>query len=203
MFHLEFSRDGKPLTFATPIEIIIPAQDVDSQSSLMLLDNKSSSNASAEWSRRSAESNPLVINTHLVGPTDNQTAIQGYKIVFEADTRWIAIANSEEPFTNKMVTTCLSIDHKLNHNNSVVYFISNAGRSTFKVHNTGKNEWSICTIELTPNALSQGSFVVISDLGNENYHFGMTNAVLETDENVVIKSESKTNKEIKEILASL
>ena len=123
--------------------------------------------------------------------------------MFESNTKWIAIAKSEENISNETAITCLTIDKALNHNNSVVYFIYDAGRSTFKVHNTGKNEWSICTGELIPNALSKGTFVVISDLGNENYHFGMTNAVLETDENVVIKSESKTNKEIKEILASL
>lgn len=203
MVHLEFTQNGKSLVIGTPIEVIIPSTEDINPASLILLDGIANESVTTTWIRRSSDSNPLTFSTYQVGTEQNQTTVKGYKILFESNTKWIAIAKSEENISNETAITCLTIDKALNHNNSVVYFISNTGRSTFKVHNTGKNEWSICTGELIPNALSKGTFVVISDLGNENYHFGMTNAVLETDENVVITSESKTNKEIKEILASL
>lgn len=203
MLFLDFSQNGMPLTISAPIEVVIPSDGVDIQTSLMLLDGIANDNETSSWLRRSVESNPLTLQTYQVGSGETQTTVQGYKVLFPSNTKWVAIAKTEENLLNNKMTTCISLDHGLSHINSVVYFISNTGRSTFKVHNTGKNDWSICTSELIPNTLSEGAFVVISDLGNENYHFGMTNAVLETDDNVVIKSESKTNKEIKEILASL
>jgi hypothetical protein len=201
MLYLDFSQDGKPLTISSPIEVIIPSDDI--VTTLVLLDGIANDNESSMWIRRSAESNPLSAQSYQVGSTENQTTILGYKIFFPSNTKWVAIANTDEPLNSKTVSVCISLDQGLNYKNTVVYFISDAGRSTFRLDNVGKNDWNICTSSLMYNELCRGTFVVISDLGNENYHFGMTNAVLETDETIVIKSESKTNKEIKEILASL
>lgn len=201
MLYLDFSQDGKPLTISTPIEVVIPSDDIIT--SLLLLDGIANDNESSMWIRRSAESNPLSIQSYQVGSTENQATILGYKIFFPSNTKWVAIATTDEPINNNTVSACISLDQGLNYKNTVVYFISDAGRSTFRLDNVGKNDWNICTSSLMYNELCSGTFVVISDLGRENYHFGMTNAVLETDENIVIKSESKTNKEIKEILASL
>jgi len=203
MIHLDFSQEGKPLVIDTPISVIIPANDNKGNESLILLDGVDSENIPTTWARRNMESYPLTVNTYEVGTVGSQNTVKGYKILCESNTKWIAIAKSEVNNANKPVITCLMLDQTLNLNNSVVYFISKNGRSAFQLQNTGKNEWRICTNALIPNDLSQGTFVLISDLGNENYHFGMTNAVLETDVNVVITSKSKTNKEIKEILASL
>ncbi len=203
ILHLDFSQHGKSLTLTIPIYVIIPAKKDSEQESLILLDGVGSKKTITNWVIRNAEANPLTINTYEVGPVGNKTSIQGYRILFEATSKWLAITKSEINNTSLPVTTCLEIDHNLHLNNSVVYFISNGGRSVFQVYHTDKNEWRICTNELIQNSLSQGAFVVISDLGNKNYHFGMTNAVLGKDANVVITSVSKTNKEIREILGAL
>ena len=63
------------------------------------------------------------------------------------------------------------------------------------------SSFSIQNISL--NQKLDAKIIIISHLGNEDYYFGMTNAVSDSNVNVMIKPERKNIKDIKEVLNTL
>jgi len=198
IFYIKFSQNGKTLQIIKPIDIYLPSQDnkINYQIySTIKLDE------SFVWSKVLGESENVPNQTWNLSYEDAQLTVKGFKVSIHGTSNWHCIASQPEPLS-KVVNVCLNTSLPFNKNNSLVYLVFNDSNSAIKLGADGDSSY-FCLQNIYTNQKLDAKIIVISHLGNENYYFGMTNAVLDINVDVTIKPEKKNIKDIKEALNSL
>ncbi|MBC7884523.1 MAG: hypothetical protein H7X99_03565 [Saprospiraceae bacterium] len=203
LVYLNISQENESIVINEPIFIYLPENRVSPKNGFEFFEGSADENNNIEWRRPDGSLNMIDISDWKVNHNEGSTIINGFKLPVHAATSWISLGSYPEPDTELKGDICVEIPHEFNSHNSLVYFIADQTNSVLKVNQNSAGDWSLCAHQILFQKGIRGKFVVISDLGQENYFFGMTNAVLENDTNMSIKPEKRSLKEIKEALQSL
>ncbi len=198
IFFIKFSQNGKELHPVKPIDIYLPSQDFKANYqaySAIRSDNI------LVWKKMSSSSENVRNEAWNLSYEDAQWNVNGFKISISGTSNWFCIASQSDQF-NKEINVCLNTSLPFSKNNSLVYLVCNTSTSCIKLVSEGNfSSFSIQNISL--NQKLDAKIIIISHLGNEDYYFGMTNAVSDSNVNVTIKPERKNIKDIKEVLNTL
>ena len=198
IFFIKFSQNGKELHPAKSIDIYLPSQDYRSNYSAY---HAIKSDNSLVWKKWSGESENIRNEDWILSYQDAHLNVNGFKLSISGLSNWFCIASLPDN-SIKEINVCVNTSLPFNKNNTLVYLVSNDGKSGIKLGSDG-NSSTFCIQNISINQKLDGKLLIISHLGNENYYFGMTNAVSDSNVNVTLDPKNKNIKEIKEALNTL
>lgn len=198
IFYIKFSQNGKTLQIIKPIDVYLPSQDNNLN---YLIYNAKKIDETFVWSKMMGESENVRNESWNLSYHDAQLNVKGFKVSVSGASNWHCIASQPEQQT-KVIDVCLNTPSAFSKNNSLVYLVINDSNSSIKLEADGDSS-SFCVQNILTNQKLDAKLIVISHLGNENYYFGMTNAVLDSSIDVAINPVKKNIKDIKEALNSL
>ncbi len=197
LLSLKISHNNASVVYDKPINIYLNTDEKDENAKLYVL-------ANGEEQQNWVQS--YQINTLAFGhwkPTGTVETIQGYKLSLKQEADWFLIGSALGVTNKKRLDLEIENPKKFTSKNTLAYFISNDKNNVvFKFdYDPVKN------IFYTDKSLNdkhiKGKIIVISQFPNDQFEFGMTNAILNNDTQAKVKMLSKTKEEIKALLNAL
>lgn len=198
IFYIKFSQNGKTLQIVKPIDVYLPSLDNNLN---YLMYNAKKIDETFVWSKVMGEFENVRNESWNLSFQDSQFNGKGFKVPVSGVTNWYSIASQPEQ-QSKVIDVCVNIPSSFSKNNSLVYLVINDSNSIIKLEADGDSS-TFCVLNILTNQKLDAKLIVISHLGDENYYFGMTNAVLDSNIDVAINPVKKNIKDIKEALNSL
>ncbi|MEZ4910544.1 MAG: hypothetical protein R2774_06750 [Saprospiraceae bacterium] len=133
---------------------------------------------------------------------ESQLEYTAYRILLNSsNTKAFCVAKPTkmDPTTHKIKCTLPS---EYNHKNTLAYFVSNDSATAFPL-TYDKTLGQFTSLELKINPKLVGDIVIFSDLGNDFYYFGTTNAVIADDKVYDIIPKTFSNEDIRAKMLAL
>lgn len=199
LIFVKFSKDGKDVYPDKKINIYLAEQSMINDPMILagsLTDNK------IVWSRVNESLAKVNFGQWSVSSNEAQTTISGYKIELKGSPRWISISEKSSQSNTSVQHLDIEINQNLYLKNTLAYFVADDKNTVLQlVWNESKSKFGLNINTQSMNF--SGKIVIISQLGVDNFEFGMTNAILGIDTTIKVSSSKKDIKEIKSILKSI
>ncbi len=199
LLYISFSKNDKSLQIVKNIDIYLPSPNQKQNFNIfkgVLSDND------ITWLNTNSNSPPVQVDEWLFNYQGKDISIHGFKIQVSGNNNWYCVANRPEN-ANIITKICLQTSSAYTLENTLVYWISDDNNSVLRL-NSESTKSVFCTKNITIEQEKKGKIIMISDLGNERYFFGMTNAIInENPTEISLNPLPKSIKEIKEALNAL
>jgi hypothetical protein len=198
LLSLKISHNNVPVVYDKPINIYLNANQDDENVKLYVLAN---GEEQQNWVQ-SYQTNTITFG--LWKPSGALESIQGYRLTLKQEADWFLIGSSLGVKEKKLLN--LEIENnpkKFTPKNTLAYFIGDEKNNVvFKMdYDLGRNKFY--TDKSLNDKQIKGKIIIISQFAEDQFEFGMTNAILNSDTRAQIKILSKTKEEIKALLKAL
>ncbi len=202
VFHLSARQEDQELVLRPEFEITIKTSDSSFREGMKLFYGSENENGEFGWELNNSPNNS--VSTEIWGVEIEQVWWETEGYVFNCnELTWISVDRFVDVPEEQRADVCVDLpgtDERIYSNEStVVLMIFNDLNSIVKLNPT-KAFTAYCEPYGLSPIDSDVTFVVISDRGNDVYHFGMKNATLENNQIEFIEPTEKSLEEILDIL---
>jgi hypothetical protein len=203
LFYIAFSKNNEPLNTTKPISVYIKNEMADENQKLQILIGQNTYDNTLWYSENNPKFEISALKHNISTSTEGSLIrVFGYKIEINGKDNWYCLADKLDEVHLAQQQLIVTHNNNINQSNTIAYFISDNQNTVIKL-DSNKNDLSFKLHYGALNQAVQGKIILITQISDENYQFGMTNVVLGKDEVINVKSASKNLKEIKTILSSL
>lgn len=199
LVYLKFSQNGEDLFPIKKVSVYIQDENVINDPNLLvgsLTDNR------VTWSKISESLSNISVGTWTISTGETQRTISGYKLEVKGSPRWISISDKPNNLNPTVHKLNVKANQEQNSKNTLAFFVADEKNIMMQLTwNESKSNFGLTTN--TQNKNIAGKILIISQLGDNYFEFGMTNAVLGVDTDITVLSSKKDIKEIKSILNSI
>lgn len=198
LLSLKITYNNTPVIFDKPINIYLNTDQRNENVKVYMLSN-------GEQQQNWVESHPTnTIDFGLWKPTGASKSIQGYKLTLNQEADWFLIGSSLGKRSKKLLN--LEIENnpaRYVPKNTLTYFVGDDNNNVvFKLdYDLARNRFY--TDKVISDKQIEGKIVIITQFGENQFEFGMTNAILNNDTQAKVKMLPKTKEEIKALLKAL
>jgi hypothetical protein len=125
--------------------------------------------------------NNVNTDTYQIPLAEKNIKITGAKLLLSNRANVLSLLSKDIATTQ--YSLCINVDKKFNALNTLAYFISNNGKHHIKLDNVGGQQFCSPTFGIRDQL--EGHIVVLSDTGNESYHFGLQNASFSSSQTII------------------
>lgn len=201
MFYISLSQNGQTIFAKKPVSVYLKDVNENTNGNSQLFSSSDITN-NTNWHTENNDNFEIKAQNWSISNVESVISFYGYKISIGDNNNWYCISDKLSGESPKNQQISVSFDAIINHHNTIAYFVSDHYNTVVKLEDNDKNRRFNLTFASLKEPIS-GKIILLSQLGDEIYHFGMTNVVLGKDETINVKSEPKDIKDIKAILTSL
>ncbi|MCZ2100827.1 MAG: hypothetical protein LC107_04730 [Chitinophagales bacterium] len=200
VFYLKLSKDNESIKLTEPLTIYFPA--ASSMPDVMVYTLNTDS-PNGQWNLSSALTSELAYGNWTIHEDGQpKKEIKGYKLSLTQAEDQILLG---KPLGNKgeIQTQCtVDLPKGLTNSNSMVYFIASQINMVVKLDYDQTTQKFYTQKGIFDHNID-GKMVVISQISEDEYYFGMTNAILGKDTRIAINGSAMTLENIKAVLNKL
>jgi hypothetical protein len=183
-----------PIKISKPVEMYLAVDNLGSPQNTM----QYYTSVEQKWI---LSDNNIKIENWQIPLGEKTLNISGVKLMLKNRTNLLSFVNKNEN-NSSQYRLCINLTKKFNSTNSLAFFTSNDGKFHIKLDEVSQSQF--CTSTFGSNQNVEGHIVVISDTGNQNFHFGLQNANISTSTNTVdVEMLSTSIQNIKAAIQSL
>lgn len=199
LFYLNISQRGRSLHMIKAIGLYLKSEfGVDST---RLYIGKFD-DIETKWYTENTTNFDVKAGNWSINDKESNILISGYKVSILGNARWFGVAGlTNSKYASKKAINIISSPN-INGKNTLTFFIANNSNTSFRLFNNKGNSKFSAQFNISDEIIP-GKIVMISQFGDNNFQFGMTNAVLGLDTELSLVSEVKSLEEIKANLKSL
>ena len=202
VLYLRFSQDNEELVISTPLVIYFNSSEAEDLQNTYLFSGKQSAEG-IYWNIYEGLMNGPEKGEWTISVNETITTIQGFAISVSGTDNWYCLAKKIAGIGGETPEVCVTVLDELPEEGSMTFFISDKSRSTIRLTSRNQGISPYCLNVLPESTPLPGKIIHISDTGNQQYKFGMTNALLGKEQQVTLIPKATSKEEIIKALKAL
>ena len=202
VLYLRFSQNNEDLVISAPLVIYFKSSEDEDMQETYLFSGKQSAEG-IYWNIYEGLMNGPEKGEWTISVNETITTIQGFAISVSGTDNWYCLAKKVAGVGVETPEVCVTVLDELPEEGSMTFFISDKSRSAIRMISRNQGTSPYCLNVMPESTPLPGKIIHISDTGNQHYKFGMTNALLGSEQHITLTPKATSKEEIIKALKSL
>lgn len=202
VLYLRFSQNNEDLVISSPLIIYFKSSDTEALRDIYLFSGKQTAEG-VYWNIYEGLMNGPEKGEWTISVNETIKTIQGYAISVSGNDNWYCLAKKVAGIGGETSEICVTVMDELPEDGSLTFFVSEKSRSAIRLTSRNQGTSPYCLNILPESTPLPGKIIHISDTGNQQYKFGMTNAILGKEQQITVVPKTTSKEEIIKALKAL
>jgi hypothetical protein len=202
VLYLRFSQNNEDLVISSPLIIYFKSSDTEALQETYRFSGKQSAEG-VYWNIYEGLMNGPEKGEWTISVNETIKTIHGYAISVSGTDNWYCLAKKVAGIGGETSEICVTVMDELPEDGSMTFFVSDKSRSAIRLASRNQGTSPYCLNVLTEYTPLPGKIIHISDTGNQQYKFGMTNAILGMEQQISLIPKTTSKEEIIKVLKAL
>jgi hypothetical protein len=199
IIYLNISQGGKSLQIIKEIGMYLKSEFVVDSTRLYIF---KFDEGESKWYTENTTNFDVNVGNWSINDKESNIQVFGYKVPILQNGGWFSIAGIlPGNYESEKEINIISSPY-INGKNTLTFFIANKSNTTFRLFSNKVNHDFSAHFNISDEIIP-GKIIMISQFGDNNFQFGISNMLLGLDTELRLVSEEKSLEEIKAILKSL